>query len=139
MDINKQKSDIGVLAVMNYLKKERYTDIMDVTKLGGEHKGHDLIAKKENKKIKIEVKCSIKEEGIPDCFPTEFNNDLTLVPDYLYIVRINENHNPIKIETISKKEFDKYSKLHRKVERIRISSKLKKDLKKGNIGKVVQL
>ena len=97
MDINKQKSDMGVEAVMEYLEEEGYSNVKDVTKIGGEHKGHDVVAEKNGDIIRIEVKCSKNETGVPDCFSTEFDKELKLIPDYFYIVRL-KNHKPVRMK-----------------------------------------
>jgi len=136
VDMNKKKSDLGIEIVMGYLKKNGY-ECHDVTKLGKEHTGYDVLAKKGNEKVRIEVKCSERLSGIPDCFYTEFDENLKFNADYMYIVRIDENHNLIKIQILSKEEFNRYSELHRKKVTIIVSNKLKNDLKKGKIGKEI--
>jgi len=136
IDTNKKKSDLGVEIVMDHLKKDGY-ECHDVTKLRKEHTGYDVFAKRGNERLKIEVKCSERLSGIPNCFYTEFDENLKFNADYMYIVRVDEDHNLIKIQILSKEEFNRYSELHRKKITIIVSSKLKTDLKKGKIGKEI--
>ena len=137
-DANQEKSDRGVQIVLEYLTKEGYP-CQDVARFGKEHNGYDILAKKEDQDLKIEVKCSSKEKGIPDCFNTEFDENQNLIADYLYLVRIDENKNPKCLQILSKEEFDKYSHLHKKKIIIKISNKLKTDLKNKVVGKEINL
>lgn len=102
-----------------------------------EHKGFDVIAKRDGESIKIEVKGSLKDKGIPDSFITEFDDQLRIVADFFYIVRLDENAVPKSIQILSKKEFDVYSDKHKRKITIQISPKLKTELSRGRIGKTV--
>jgi len=138
VDSNQEKSNIGVRVVLNYLEKEGYT-CQDVAHCGKEHKGYDILAEKGEQKLRIEVKCSVKKSGIPDCFNTEFDENQNLNADYLYIVRIDENRIPKGLQILSKEEFNRYSPLHKKKIIIKISNKLKTDLKNGIVGRNIEL
>lgn len=135
VDVNKQKSDIGVKTVLEYLTKEGYS-CKNVTS-NREEKGYDILAVKGGTSLKIEVKCSSNKKGIPDCFGTEFDDELKIIPDYFYIVRIDEDHKPLKIDILSKREMNEYAHLHKEKRIIKISSKLQTDLYRGRIGKSI--
>jgi hypothetical protein len=58
------------------------------------HKGYDLVARKADAVIRIEVKgCSVMW-GIPDPYETEFDADRKLVADYLYVVYLLDDREP---------------------------------------------
>lgn len=133
MDRNKEKSEIGMKISMKLLENEGY-ECTDVSKIGKDHKGYDFSAKKDNEKIKIEVKATEDESKIPDCYVNEFDKDRKIIADFLYIVRLDKDLKPKEIEVLSKEDVDMYSDTHKKTERIRISSRLITDLKKGKVG-----
>lgn len=137
MDKNQEKSILGVKTVCEYLMSEGFV-CEDVSR-NRKEKGCDIIAVKNNKILRIEVKCSGVEKGIPDCFGTEFNDKLEVVPDYFYIVRINELSKPFRIDILTKEEMNKYSNLHKEKRIIKIANKLKTDLHKGLIGKNISI
>lgn len=136
MDVNKKKSDIGMKTVKDYLEKEGY-ECTDVTKRMG-FIGFDILAKKDGKEFKIEVKTSSKEKGVPDCYTSEFDKNNNLISDFLYIVRLDKKDLSVKrIEILTKEEIDRYAPKHNRVERVRMASKLKTDLRNGKVGKVI--
>lgn len=58
------------------------------------HKGYDLLARKADVVVRIEVKgCSVMW-GIPDPYETEFDADRKLVADYLYVVYLLDDCEP---------------------------------------------
>lgn len=132
MDNNKKKSDLAVEKVKEYLEKQDYK-AEDVTKKK-EHKGYDILATRNNEKIKIEVKGCQSEKGIPDCHDTLFNEDRTVVADYFYIVRFDEKLNVKRIEILSKEEMDRYTDSHKWIKRLRTTT-LDTDLFHEKIGK----
>ena len=138
MDSNNRKKNIAMeYVIKRYLPENGYVDIRDVStrKKGKEENGYDVVAvNKEGQKVKIEVKGSQKDYGIPDCFGTEFEDQNRIKADFFYIVRINEEYNPYRLDIVSKSEFDRYSSLHKVKPVLKISSTLKKDLKDGKIG-----
>jgi len=84
----------AVAFVIRHLReRERYA-VEDVSRSGA-HKGYDLIARKEGKEIKIEVKgCSVLW-GIPDPYVTEFDEKTRrLVADFLYVAYFIGNEPP---------------------------------------------
>lgn len=135
MDVNKIKSDIAVEYVVKSLKKKGYSP-KEITrdKSSPDYYGCDIIVNINGKKTKIEVKGSGKKEGIPDCYDTEFDKNLNFNSDLLYIVRLDGKNKPIQLQKLTKKEVDKFSKKHREKRIIVLSSSLKKELFKGNIG-----
>ncbi len=138
VDSNKEKSDLGVRTVISYLSRRGYA-CKDVSEVKIGNNGYDIVARRGGRRITIEVKCSAKDLGIPDCFPSEFDKNLGFIADYLYIVRLDSYNKPERIEVLSRKDIDRYSPYHKKIERIRVSSKLKTDLKNGVVGKVIGL
>lgn len=137
MDSNNRKKIIAMDYVIKYLTENKYINVRDVStnKKGKEENGYDVIAfNKEGQKVKIEVKGSQKDYGIPDCFGTEFEDQNRIKADFFYIVRINEEYKPYRLDIVSKSEFDRYSSLHKVKPVLKISSTLKKDLRDGRIG-----
>lgn len=98
-------------------------------------KGYDILLRRGNKKLKIEVKTTQKEEGIPDCYVSEFDKNNKFISNFLCIVRLDKKFKLKKIELLNSTEVNKYP--HTRIERVRISSTLKTDLKNGRIGKVI--
>jgi hypothetical protein len=134
---NHNKGKLGEEFVMNYLEKEGYQ-----TRKATEENGCDIIAAKDGKEIKIEVKTTkYGRKGIPDMHDTEFvrsGDEWFLVPDYLYIVRLGEDETPCSIDILNKEEVDRYSKNHKTVTRIR-TARLDTDLKNGKVGKEIKI
>jgi len=135
-DSNQKKSEIGVKSVLDYLRKQGKNPIDFSTNREhkGEHKGYDILVGKQ----KIEVKCSARHKGIPDCFVSEFDKNKNLIADFMYIVRLNKLK-PYAIQILSKKEFNKYSALHKKKIIIKIASALKTDLEKNKVGRTIKI
>jgi Holliday junction resolvase-like predicted endonuclease len=125
----------GVQLVIDYLTEKGFKCI-DVQK-DNNKKGYDIIAQKDNKKSTIEVKTTQKDKGISDCYITEFNKKNKFIPDFLYVVRLEENFKLNRVEILTKDEVNEYE--HKRIERIRVSSKLKTDLSKGKVGKVLDI
>jgi hypothetical protein len=134
-DVNKIKSDAAVRIVRSHLEDQGY-ECEDVSR-NTEYLGFDILAKKGSSTLKIEVKGSSKESGIPDCYWNEFDSQQRLIADYLYIVRLNRTSRSKRIEVLSKKEVDRYASEHIPLRRIRMAARLKTDLKNGRIGKFV--
>ncbi len=136
-DQNAKRQVIGEKLVPIILRDHKYKNIRKRKK--GE-KGFDLVATKEKRKLKIEVKTSAREKGIPDMFETEFkrkNNKWFFVADLLCILRVDETNKPIKLEILTKSQVNKYAHLHRPVVHIKVSSKLKTDLRNKKIGNIL--
>ena len=59
--------------------------------------GFDIISiSKDGKNVKtIEVKGTTKENGIPDCFETEFTRNKKLVATHMYVVYFFGNKTPV--------------------------------------------
>jgi hypothetical protein len=135
-DVNKAKSDKAVETVKSYLSKRYHCqDVSGNREV--KHRGFDILAKRGSSSLKIEVKGTSKENGIPDCYSNEFDDKQLLIADYIYIVRLDRASRPKRIEVLSKKEVDKYAAEHRPQHRIRIASRLKTDLKNRRIGRTV--
>lgn len=133
---NAEKGKLGEKYVSNYLKSKGFSVILS------KENGSDLIAKKQARSIRIEVKTTSNlAGGIPDMHTTEFEKkkrNWLFVADYLYIVRLNDRAIPTQLDILTKKEIDKYANSHKTVIRVR-TTKLDKDLNKGNVGKSIQL
>ncbi len=135
-DKNKEKGDKGVRIVKEYLEKKGY-HIQNVTKNKEEsYKGCDLVGNRGEELIKIEVKTTHSKHGVPDFHINEFDDNLKLKADFLYIVRLKENDRVDKLEILSKEEVDRYADNHKVVERVR-TIRLDTDLKNKKIGKPV--
>ena len=74
----------AIRAAKTYLKNRGYS-VADVSK-DRRHKGYDLLARKDRKTLKIEVKGCSRPWGIPDPYVTEFDKEKRLVADFLYVV-----------------------------------------------------
>lgn len=137
-----KKSRKGVKVVKEFLQKQGYGKIDDVS-YNSEYSGCDIKVEKDGKEIKIEVKCSEKDDGISDCYPSEFDSEKKLTANFLYIVRVTHDkgeYTPYAIDILTKEEVDKYSDKHTKVERIRVANALKTALKKENgVGKRIDI
>ncbi len=101
-------------------------------------RGYDLLATRARHKMTIEVKTTADNEGIPDCFSSEFDGEKKLVADFLYVVRVTRGLKFRRLDILSREEVDRYSAKHRIVGRIVIASRLIKDLRDGVIGRVVR-
>lgn len=136
-DENKAKSDKAVETVKSFLSGQGYT-CTDVTRIKqGLRRGFDILAKRRLSSLKIEIKGSSKEDGIPDCYWKEFDSKKRLIADYVYIVRLNRASKPKRMEVLSKKEVDTYAAEHMLLRRIRIAARLKTDLKNQKIGRII--
>lgn len=122
--------------VKTYLSSLGY-NCKDVSRRGGEYEGFDILAQKGSVSLKVEVKGSSNESGIPDCYVNEFDVRQRLIADFIYIARFDHELRLKRIEVLSKKEVDRYAKEHVPLRRIRIAPKLKTDLKNGRIGKIL--
>jgi Holliday junction resolvase len=127
--------EMGVGIVIDYLNNRGYKCV-DVQK-NSKELGCDIVATNKKKKYRIEVKTSQKEKGISDCHSTEFNSKNKFIADFLYIVRLDDKFNLISIDILTKKQINSYN--HSRVEKIKLSSTLKTDLFKGNIGESISL
>ena len=127
---------IGEDFVKEYLLKKQFRVFKSA------ENGSDIIAKKNGKKITIEVKTTSNQVGgIPDMHETEFIKEKNLykfVADYLYVVRINNEGKPIKLDILSKNEIDTYADKHTIVTKIR-TSHLQTALRLNKIGKTIKL
>lgn len=106
-------SEIGEQHIQKLLKKTGYNNIVDVSKTKGKDKGFDIKASKDGREYKIEVKTSRKPEGIPDMHGNEFKGKegkFLFVADFLYVVRLDSKDKVDKVEILSRKEINKYSK-----------------------------
>ena len=125
----------GVEVVKDYLSAQGYR-CNDVQKKVTS-KGCDIEASKNGKPYRIEVKTTQKDEGIPDCYHTEFSKLNKFLPDFLYVVRLDDNFKLKRVEILTRREVNKYT--HQRTERVRISSKLKTALKKRRVGKLADI
>jgi hypothetical protein len=72
-------------------------EVVDVTRLSGEHAGYDLSVTKDSKRLKIEVKGSSKAyAGIPDLYGASVDQDRRLVADMLCVAYFPES-GPVKM------------------------------------------
>lgn len=120
----KDKMKFGEEKVREYLENKGYIvekAIKDDTLKRGI--GYDFIVKKDDKKFKVEVKATENQRGrIPDMYHTEFyesENGLSLVADFLFVVRISEDKS-FKIERIPKKQIDYFADKHNRIEHVRL-------------------
>ena len=125
----------GVQLVIDYLSEQRYK-CKDVQKVSSA-KGYDILIEKDNKKETVEVKTTQKDKGIPDCYSSEFDKNNKFIADRLYVIRLDNNFLLKKIEFLKKEEINSY--IHKRIERIRISSKLKTELFKNKVGEIIKL
>ena len=141
MDTNKIKSDMAVEFMIKYLEEKGYKLIKRVTtdKSSLDCLGCDIIAEINGERKKIEVKGSGKKKGIPDCFNTEFDKDKKFNSDLLYIIRLDYNNKPVQLQKLTKSQIDEFSEKHHEKRSIRISSTLKNELYKRNIGETIPL
>lgn len=132
---NSDKGKFGEKWVRNYLQKEGYK------LLPKKEKGSDIIAKKGNKQLTIEVKTTSNfRGGIPDMHDTEFKNKRGkwhFVADKLFVVRIKGNK-PKQLDILTKSDVDKFAHTHKTIIRIR-TKKLDRELFKGKVGKSIKL
>jgi hypothetical protein len=135
LDPNKRKGDIGVETVIRHLTAQGYL-CQDVSKQGRRYGGFDVLAKKEGRTIRVEVKSSQSEHGIPDFYSGEFDDNLGLVADFIYIVRLDEDYRPRSIDVLSKEEVDRYSGSHQVIRRVK-TAELQRALTKGVVGRSV--
>ena len=80
--------DKAISVATEYLRKQGYV-VQDVSKGKGpnsEHRGYDLVARKGDENLRIEVKGCTRRWGIPDPYVTEFDSERRLVADFLYVV-----------------------------------------------------
>jgi len=133
-DSNERKAVKGVKTVTDYLTGQGW-ESKDVSRKGGAFKGCDVVAHKGTEQIRVEVKASSSEHGIPDFYSDEFEN-MKLVADYVYIVRLGEGLNAKRIDILTKEEVDSFSSTHTVVERIRTSG-LERALAKGTVGRTI--
>ena len=59
--------------------------ITDVAHVRG-HNGYDLLAERDGRETRVEVKGVSRMWGIPDAFETEFDDKMRLVADFLCVV-----------------------------------------------------
>ena len=82
----------AIAAATRYLTNRGYV-VEDVSK-NREHRGYDLIAEQNGVLLKIEVKGCSHLWGIPDPYVTEFDANLKLVADFLYVVYFIDGEKP---------------------------------------------
>jgi hypothetical protein len=79
------ETEINAVAVsIQHLRNKGYV-VADVSR-DRNHKGYDLLATKNGKKLKIEVKGCTRMWQIPDPYVTEFDTKMRLVADFLCVV-----------------------------------------------------
>jgi hypothetical protein len=132
MDINKQKERRSIEIVMKYLGKQNYK-CEDVSTKG---RGYDVLATRNGEVLRIEVKGTWGDRKIPDSYRSDFDDELKLVGDSMYIVELNEDMTPRQMHILSKAEVDRFAEGYRIVERVRVRP-LQTALRNGDVGKVV--
>lgn len=70
--------------VTQHLRLQGY-DVDDVSR-NAAHKGYDLVARRSDELLRVEVKGCTVAWGIPDPYWTEFDEERRLVADFLYVV-----------------------------------------------------
>jgi len=114
---------------MQYEKDAGRYPVKATDKNNPEHRGIDIISSINGQVIRrIEVKGTSKDEGIPDAFETELDDNKKLVADYLYVV-INADKPNHRLIVIPKEEVDKHSENHTPSSRFTFSKDLKKAMK----------
>jgi len=87
----------AITLVTEYLRKQGY-EVENVSRgkrRNSEHRVYDLIATKPGEgPVRIEVKGSTREWGIPDPYVTEFDSERRLVADFLYVVYFLDGEPP---------------------------------------------
>lgn len=134
-DVNEQRNKRGTEFVKAFLESNDGGN-WTIQKATG--KGFDLLATRSGQSMKIEVKTTTKDPGIPDCFSSEFDDEKKLVADYMYVVRVTRRLKFRRLDILPKEEVDRYSDKHRIVRRIVIASRLVNDLRDGTIGDVIR-
>ena len=71
--------------------------VKDVSRSRG-HNGYDLLLSRDSELIKVEVKGCSREWQIPDLFSTEFDSNNKLVADYLCVIYLVADHEPMICE-----------------------------------------
>lgn len=82
----------AVALAIRYLEHQGY-EVDDVSRTRG-HNGYDLLARRAEDEIKVEVKGCTREWGIPDPYETEFDEERRLVADFLYVVYFLDGARP---------------------------------------------
>lgn len=133
---NRKKGTIGEAFVREYLLKQGFQIVE------AKINGCDIVAEKDGKTSKIEVKTTQNlRGGIPDMHDTEFmqvDGQWMFTADYLYVVRIDDEGKPFQMNILSKDEVDRYAASHATVTRIR-TTKLDSDLYKRQVGQTIDL
>ncbi len=132
---NSNKGKLGELFVKEFLTKRGYRILSE------KRNGSDIIAQKaKSTPIAIEVKTTGNLlGGIPDMHLTEFEEmqgKWMFVADYLYILRLDKNGQPIQLDILNKKEIDNFADSHKLVRRIR-TTKLDRAIKNKLVGKSI--
>ena len=82
----------GMELAKRHFSSEGY-DVDDVSRKRG-HNGYDLVVSRNGESSKIEVKGCTREWQIPDPYFTEFDEQRTLVADYLCVVYMIDGRDP---------------------------------------------
>lgn len=136
---NASKGNFGEKYIMIWLVKTKQFDKVVPAK---NINGCDLIAYKNSKPYKIEVKTTeTREWGIPDMHDTEMSQKADgwyFNADYLYLVRLKSYKKVKRIDIVTKKEINKFAKKHKALIRIRTSA-LQTAMKSGLVGKSIDI
>ena|SRR5258708_1559820 len=135
---NSERGILGEKFVREILERSGYK----VSKRMLGKTGYDLEVEKNGKILTVEIKTTGNlKGGIPDMHNTEFSEfegKYYFVADRLFIVRLDENFNPLRVDILTKEDIDKYADSHKTVTRIR-TTKLDTDIKNGKIGKTINV
>jgi Holliday junction resolvase-like predicted endonuclease len=133
---NSEKGKLGEEFVRRWLCDNGY--VIDSQR----ENGCDMVAEKDGERIRIEVKTtSDANGGIPDMHDTEFEwrgDGWYFVADYLYIVRLNDRNEPVRMDVLSKEEIDSLADKHRAVSRIRVTA-LGRAVGSGKLGRSINM
>ena len=99
-------------------------------------KGCDLIARKDGKMVKIEVKTT-ESIGISDAFQTEFQelgSEPVIKAHYLVVVR-KKGEKIFGSNLISKEDVERYKAQHKMVKHVKLSRELQREAYDRKLGK----
>jgi hypothetical protein len=79
--------EVRAMAVAREYYQQLGWEVTNVSRARGEHGGYDLLLKKGDERMNVEVKGSTRPYGIPDPYHTEFDpNTRRLIADVLCVV-----------------------------------------------------
>ena len=115
------------IALDHEAKRERRPKRVDKPETKGPNdKGIDIRSKGRT----IEVKSGRADQFISDAHANDFDADLNLIADYLYLVRF-EDEEEVGFFTLSREEVGQYRQDHKRIEKVSFANRLGTDLRNG--------